>query len=134
MQKVFGNYKFNVRYKDTTVKLPIKDLDVIGTDGNKYQIHNVMLSNLSLRIKLTAPNTVASATLNNTPLIPDFSVSLSLKDGTNIDLPFSDCFGAGSDNSSTMQVKYSSLFKEPILLEDIESITICDTTIPIDIK
>ena len=122
---------FTVRYKDTTVKLPIDELEVIGSEGYRYQIHKIFLSPIGLHMKLTAPNTIN----RNDPyskIMPDFQVSVVLQEGTVVELLEAGRGGRGEGGSDLLDAHYEVMFNPPIPLDTIKALIICDTTYEIN--
>ena len=122
---------FTVRYKDATVKVPVDDLHVTGAEGYEYQIHEVFLSPLGIHMELTAPNTITGDP--NDRLMPDFVVSVLLNDGTAVEMPGADRGGGGGVDEERLDAHYGATFKEPIPLDTIAGLIICDQTLPVEI-
>lgn len=122
---------FTIRYRDATVKVPVDDLTVTGTEGYEYQIHEVFLSPLGVHMELTAPNTVTGDP--NDRVMPDFTVSVLLTDDTIVEMTHNNKGGGGDQSSATIDAHYGSRFKEPIPLDTIAGLIICDQTLPVEI-
>lgn len=124
--------KFTVRYKDTTVKIPIDELEVIGSEGYHYQIRKLSLSPIGIHMELTAPNTI-NRNDPNSRLMPDFHVSVMLNDGTVIELVEASRGGGGDISSDVIEAHYDVIFNPPIPLDTIKALIICDTTYEINL-
>lgn len=122
---------FTVRYKDATVKAPVDDLHVTGTEGYEYQIHEVFLSPLGVHMELTAPNTITGDP--NDRLMSDFVVSVLLNDDTVVEMTGANRGGGGGVDEERLDAHYGAAFKEPIPLDTIAGLIICDQTLPVEI-
>ena len=123
---------FTIRYKDATVKVPVDDLTVIGTEGYEYQIHEIFLSPLGIHMELTAPNTLDKEDpLSH--LMPDFTVSVLLTDDTIVEMGYGNRGGGGDVSDETLDAHYGNTFKKPIPLDTIAGLIICDQTLPVEI-
>jgi len=121
---------FTIRYRDTTVEVPVGSLEVTGSEGLVYRVHEIMLSPLSVHLELTAPNTLS----RDNPLsrlMPDFSLSAQLTDGSVVQLVGANSGGGGNVDSQTLDAHYGAMFPFPTPVEDIEALIICDTTFPL---
>lgn len=125
-----GEWKlqFTLRYRDCTVRVPVRGLCVTGAEGNEYTVKELLLSPLGVHVELTAPNTLQPQTL-----LEDFQVSLRLADGTEY-ADFSDREGGGSGSldAVTLKAHCNVTFKMPVPLEEIEALLICGTEIPLE--
>lgn len=123
--------RFNARYKDTTQNIPIqKDLEVTGIEGNQYQIHKILISKVGIHMNLIAPNTLKK----DKTIMKDFTVSIVLQDGTIIEIGNANKGGGGDSDATTFKAHYTASFDEPLPPENIKSIVICDTEIPVNLK
>lgn len=131
---VEGNWelKFTIRYKDTTVEVPVHELNVTGETGYEYQIHELFLSPLGIHMELTAPNTITGDA--HSSLMPDFTVSVLLTDDTVVELTHSNRGGGGDQSKPTIKAHYGSRFEEPIPLDTIASLVVCNQTIPVTVN
>lgn len=123
--------RFTARYRDTTISVPSEDINVPGT---KFQIYKILLSPLGIHmdLKLRSADTDDIRTQSGNDPNAGLTVSLHLTDGT--DLAVEDCnlhFGGGE--GSDWRGDYGALFDQPIPLEDIQSIVICGTEVPVEI-
>lgn len=123
---------FTVRYKDATVKVPVDDLHVTGTEGYEYQIHEVFLSPLGVHMELTAPNTLDKEDPHS-HLMPDFVVSVLLNDDTAVEMTGANRGGGGDVDEERLDAHYGAAFQEPIPLDTIAGLIICDQTFPVEI-
>ena len=125
---------FAVRYKDTSVKVPIKEVEVTDPKGYSYQIHRIRVSPIGLYIELTSPVRTKDTELLEGPMI-DFPVSVILSDDSRINM---DDWGYGAsveygDDVYTQEVNYGAFFKTPIPLDTIRGIEICGAVIDVDL-
>lgn len=123
---------FTVRYKDATVEVPVDDLNVIGTEGYEYQIHEVYLSPIGVHMELTAPNTLDREDPYS-HLMPDFTVSVLLNDDTAVEMTGANRGGGGGVDEERLDAHYGAAFKEPIPLDTIAGLIICGQTLPVEI-
>ena len=123
---------FAVRYKDTTVKLPIDEFEVVGSNGYQYQIHKIQISPIGLYIELTSPVGESGTDFFERPM-RDFNVSLILSDDSRIDLVNAAYGESAVLGADTCEVNYGVMFEQPIPLDTIKTLIICDTTVDIDL-
>jgi len=123
---------FTVRYKDATVKVPVDDLHVTGTEGYEYQIHEVYLSPIGIHMELTAPNTLDKEDPHS-HLMPDFTVSVLLNDDTAVEMTDTNSGGGGGVDEERLDAHYGAAFQEPIPMDTIAGLIICDQTLPVKI-
>lgn len=124
--------EFTVRYKDTTVEIPVDDPKVSDSGGNQYQIRKIMLSPIGVHVDITAPNPHMD-NAKNASLYPNFSASVVLSDGTVIELKDRNIAANGKSDSATFNADFGAMFDEPIPLEEIKALVICDTTFPVEL-
>lgn len=118
---------FVLRYRKTSIRIS-KDFEVKGTLGSTYLVHQIDISPVNLRLLVTAPTPLGMG--ESRTLFDDFDVVVKLRSGEEI--PVIGAFGAGwNDEDETVDVQYEESFREPIFLEDVESLIICDMMIPL---
>lgn len=118
--------RFTLRYQDTTQTIPAKDLQVRGSSGASYQINRILLSPLGLHIDVTAPSSFGSG-----QVLPDFTVSLVLTDGSLLPIQSFNCGGSATEGKPTMRANWGTMFDQPIPPETIQALILCDTTVPL---
>lgn len=118
--------QFTLRYQDTTQLIPAKDLQVRGSAGTSYQINRILLSPLGLHIDVTAPNSFGSG-----QVLPDFTVSLILTDGSQLPIQSFNCGSSATEGKPTMRANWGTMFDQPIPPETIQALILCDTTVPL---
>ena len=123
---------FTVRYKDATVEVPVDDLHVTGTEGYEYQIHEVYLSPIGVHMELTAPNTLDREDPYS-HLMPDFTVSVLLNDDTAVEMTGANRGGGGGVDEERLDAHYGAAFREPIPLDTIAGLIICDQTLSVEL-
>lgn len=138
-QKGTWNLQFAIRYKDTTKTFYLWNREVAGYDGVIYTIQRAALSPFGLHLDLTCPHPdtehmeigsqeyAAALTITS----DEFQVGLRLTDGTQIDLDDWNMGGHGSESKKNMTWNYGASFAEPIPMENVQSIIICGTEIPV---
>lgn len=122
--------KFTIRYKDTTVKIPVHNLTVQDSNRLQYEICEILLSPIGIHIDLTAPNPYASG---DSSALSGFTVSLLLSDGTIAELNDKNRGWSGNVESKAVNADFGAMFEEPIPLEQIRALIICDTTVPVEL-
>lgn len=133
------NLQFTIRYKDTTKTIPLRDQEAAGYDGTVYTIQRACISPIGLHLDLTCPRPDTEGmevgsqeyakAFSTTP--EKFQVSLGLADGTRILLDDWNMGGHSSENKKNMTWDYGASFAEPIPIENIHSIIVCGTEIPV---
>ena len=113
---------FTIRYPDTSIKLPVKDLIVYDETGKKYQVKRIILSSMGIHMDVIEYDPVF-AEVSYT----GFKTTLVLQDGTEVPLE-----GGGGgrmrEGDEIRKFSYYGGFDVPIPREDIKAIVICGTT------
>ncbi|MCI2105774.1 MAG: DUF4179 domain-containing protein [Intestinimonas sp.] len=122
---------YTLRYKDSTVKVPVHDLSVNDEFGEEYTIKKILLSPIGLHLEIIAP--VPERMGKDNVLMQNFHVSLLLSDGTNIALE-ANAGGSYTMGNKTADAHYAAMFDTPISLEEIEALILCDTTFPLNLS
>lgn len=122
---------FTIRYEDTTVKLPVKNKKVAGGNGMVYEIERILLSPLGIHVDMTIPNP-GTLGLGIMDLATDLTVSILLSDGTEVKMESANKGYSGSEDSKTYSAYFGDMFPEPIPMEQIVGIRICDTVAPVE--
>lgn len=123
--------RFTVRYKDTTVKLPVDELSVTDSKGYSYQIHDIYLSPIGIYMDLTSPVSSNGADLFDRPFdrpMVNFHVSVILAEDSRIDLVDTNCGVSTEYGADIKDVHYGAIFDQPIPKDSIKALVICDTT------
>ena len=116
---------YTLRYRDSTVKVPVHKLRVTDSDAKEYQINKIWISPIGLSLKgrcfdpqgnhtMDSFQAVIKKTDGTTVLLKEFSKGIHLKEGAQ----------AGDIN-------YQALFPQPIPLDEIETLIICDIEVSI---
>lgn len=139
--------EYTLCYKDSTKKVPVKNLVVNDTYDNEYTIKEIKISPIGIYMdfeidkkknsdeKMTVSITSEDGTQEKEVEVnrENFTVSLLLKDGTEVKLKGS--YGEGSGPlSTTYKGDYQDIFDTPIPLDDMEALIICGTTYPLEIN
>lgn len=124
---------FTVRYRDTTVKVPADDLEVAGVDGITYQIRKILLSPLGLHMDLKILN-IQDLQAFFSQHRSDFTVSLLLEDGSELELGNTNFGSSGSEGETTGKGDYGAFFDQPIPLDQISALVINGVSVPVDIS
>ena len=114
---------YTLRYPDSSVKLPVKNMQVVDKAGKKYQLDKGLVSPIGLHIEGEQFEPVWG---EQKPM-KEFPVTLLLTDGSEILLE--DCAGgiSFSEGDRTADCHFEAMFPEPIPLESIETLIICGT-------
>ena len=114
---------FTLRYPDTTEELPVKSFDVTDAAGQQFRVKNILLSPLGIHLDLLFfdPDYEGG-------IFRDFSISLMLKDGTELKLPDGGGGGSWKSGDKKADIDYYAEFDIPIPREDIKAIVICGTS------
>lgn len=117
--------RFALRYRDSTVKLPVKDLHFTDNDGRECTIHEMSVSSLSFRLHMDVQK------LEEDDWHFQLTAALRLKDGTVEPIASSNGGSSGTTGKASQKAYYTGSFSVPHLVEDIEAIIVCDTEIPV---
>ena len=126
---------FTLRYPDTTVNMPLREkLTVYDEFRGEYVISKIQISAFAVQMKLTAPNPdyIHPEKRGSNPF-ENFTVSVRLKDGDEVKLSNS-ANAHGTTDSPTLKASYNGRFPEPLAPSEIESLIICGTEIPVNLK
>ncbi len=120
--------KFILRYKDSSKEIPTNNLCVTGEDGGKYMVNRISVSPVGLHMDVVAPIPQSDDDQFDVGkhFMQDFNVALQLIDGAVVDIEASKG-GAYSEDDKTAKAYYSAMYDEPIALENIDALIICDT-------
>ena len=131
---------FAIRYEDTTTTLRPGDLVVHNTDGDRFTVHKIHLSPFGINMKLTVPNahyglpllTGSAPQEEREKRFPkDFQLSLRLTDGTLLPIEGGTSSG-GSLDKPTHKGTYHAMFDQPIPLNTVAALVLCDTEYPLN--
>ncbi len=125
-----GPWKLNytLRYKDSTISVPVKKLKVTDKAGKNYQVNKILLSTIGLHIQGIYFNPVWE---EENPL-QYFKVSIRKKNGTIIDIQNSNKGYSFAQNDTSADIQFEAMFPEPIPMNDIEAVIICGTEVPVE--
>lgn len=123
--------KYTLRYEDTTVEVPVRNLTLTTEEGYTYKIKKILLSSVGIHIDMETPNPdTAGMTIEDWIRFPGFTVSVKLTDGTVTELTGGNRGGHGSEDKTVYDADYGNTFAVPIPLDQIEAIILCGTVIP----
>lgn len=123
--------RFALRYRDSTVKVPLHDTVVDGKSGETYVLHELWISPIGLNVALTAPTAMRDelgslSTGNMRPV-------LRLKDGTELEMCRSGSTGSWRSGDETYEAHLEGQFSTIVPLEDMEAVIFNDVEIPLDL-
>ncbi len=126
-----GPWKLNytLRYEDTSVSIPIRDLKVTDADGDNYRIDEAIISPVGLRVN----GAVLDPQWSVEPPFKNFTVAIKTKDGSVVVLEDHSSGGGYTEGDKTADFRFNAMFEIPIELENIEALIICDIEYPITI-
>lgn len=124
---------FVIRYEDTTKSIPCRGLQITDEQGNVYQMKRLQLSPFGIHADMKAPNPYLKGLAEKgiTYQYP-IEVAILLADGTEVVLDDASMGHHGKTEGETFQVQYDNMFDEPIPVDTIKAIRICDTVVPVD--
>lgn len=121
--------RFALRYQDNSVTLPLKNQVVTDALGKEYRVKEATLSPVGLHLEIVAP-----VPDRGHGILSDFTVSLRLKDGTQIALQNSSHGGGWTEGDTTVNSGLTSLFDIPVPPEEVEALILCGTAIPLALE
>ena len=129
-----GTWKldFTIRYEDTTQTIPCRGVQATDEDGNVYQLKRLQLSPFGVHVDMVGPNPYQTgAAKPGTYYHYPVSVTLLMADGTEVRMEDETQGYHGDTEGQTFKVQYDTMFDQPIPVETIKAIRICDTIIPV---
>lgn len=123
---------YTLRYKDTTVKVPVRERNVADESGETYHINKIFISKLGLHVDARWNNPRSFAVTES--LCKDFQVSIKFTDGTTLFLEDNNKSANYKMGAKTANFDYSALFDAPVMLDTIQAIIICDREYPVTIS
>ena len=130
-----GTWKldFTIRYEDTTKRVPCRGQKITDEMGTVYQLKRLQISHFGVHADLEAPNPYrAELKEEGTPYLYPVKVAILLTDGTEVMLDGGSMGYHGKTEGETFKVQYDNMFDQPIPMETIKAIRICDTVIPVN--
>ena len=119
--------KYTLRYPDSTEELPVKPFEIVDDGGRRFKVEGIMLSPLGIHLDLIFfdPDYEGG-------VFKDFTMSLVMKDGTEMLLNDGGGGGSWKEGDKKADVDYYAEFDIPIPREDIKAIIICGITYELD--
>ena len=122
------NLKFCLRYEDTSVNIPVRNLKVTNAEGISYTIHKMTLSPVGIHLDMTVPNNYTDGKLYDA-VFHGFTVAVVLGSGQVI--PMEDRNMGRHGRGKWADADYGAFFEEPIDISNISEILICGTAVEI---
>lgn len=116
---------YTLRYRDSTVKVPVHKLRVTDSDAKEYQIDKIWLSPIGLSLKGRCFDPQGNRVMDL------FQVAIQKTDGTTVLLKECSKGIHSKGEARAVDVDYQALVPQPISLEEIEALIICDTEVSI---
>ncbi len=129
LEKGSWELKFTIRYEDSSIQIPANDTMVKDGSDKTYTIHSIIVSPIGMHMDLTAPNRTKFFAHDETPY-QDFTVSLILRDGREINLEDRNIASHGDMEDDNHDANFGARFDEPIPLEQMQEIVICGISFP----
>ncbi len=120
------NLRFTLRYNDTSVNVPVSNMNVQDAVGKRYQIEKITLSQIGVHVDFTMQKAEAESSIGDV----DFTLSVVLTDDTVIDVSGGFACSIGSDDTA-YKGDYGAFFDEPIPMENIKALIICGSTLEV---
>lgn len=117
--------KFTVRYEDSSVTIPVADTAIEDAGGKEYIIHQIVVSPIGIHLDITAPNPYING-FENEFQFGDISLAVVMGDGTVKNVEDLNFETHGDMDAKTHEANVGALFTEPVPLDQIEGILICD--------
>lgn len=130
VQEGVWELKFTVRYRDTTKTVPVKNISVTGGDGAEYTIQKMELSPVGLHLKMVG--TPVRNDERSLEMYKGFTVQLHLRDGRYMEVKDGNLGGGGKLEKGKFKWRYGAMFDTPVTLEEIQSVVVCGTEIPVE--
>lgn len=118
---------YTLRYEDSTKSVPVDHLKVIAEDGRKYQVNKILLSPVGLHIQ----GLYFDPVWEEQKALKNFKVSIRKENGEIIPLENTTGGYSFSQNDTSADIRFEAMFREPIPLDEIESLIICNKEVPI---
>ncbi len=118
---------YTLRYQDSTQSVPVDHLQVTAEDGRKYQVNKILLSPIGLHIQGLYFDPVWGE--QNT--LRDFDVSIQKENGDIISLVDTTGECSFAKNDTAADIRFEAMFQQPIPLDEIKSLIICNEEVPI---
>ncbi len=120
---------YTLRYEDTSVSIPIKDLKVTDADGDSYRIDEAIISPVGLRIN----GTILDPSWRGEPPFKNFTVAIKTTEGAVILLEDHSSGGGYAEGDKTADFRFNAMFEIPMELKDIEALVICGVEYPLTV-
>ena len=120
--------KFIVRYENSGKDIPLDEITAKDDSGIAYCIENIELSSVGIHFDMTIPNPYQTG-LDTEPIYQNFSLSILLDDGTEFKVENWNIGTHGDLDSDTLIANFGALFDNPISIENIVALQICETTV-----
>lgn len=118
---------YTLRYKDSTISVPTKKLNITDDAGKEYQINKILLSTIGLHIQGIHFNPV----WGEEEMLQHFKVSIRKVDGTVIDMQNASKGYSFAQNDTSADIRFEAMFPQPIPTTEIEAVIICGTEVPV---
>ncbi len=120
---------YTLRYEDTSVSIPIKNLKVTDADGDTYRIDEAIISPVGLRLN----GVVLDPQWQGEPPFDNFTVAINTNDGSVVLLEDHSSGGGYAEGDKTADFRFNAMFETPMELKNIEALIICGVEYPLTI-
>lgn len=121
--------RYTLRYKDTTVTVPVTERNVTDESGETYRIRRISVSKLGVHVDARW-NQPRSFTAGEA-LCRDFRVSVRFTDGETLFLEDNNKGVNYKEGAKTANFDYTARFDFPVELEAIQAVVICGREYPV---
>ena len=111
---------YTLKYRDSSVKLPVKNMQIVDKTGKKYCLDKGLISPIGLHIE----GELYEPVWGEDNAMKAFSVTLLLSDGSEILLEGATGMSF-SKGDPTADCHFEAMFPEPIPIESIQTLIIC---------
>ena len=122
------SFKFQFAFEDSSIQLPAGQ--TVNLDGVEATLDRVELSPLSFLVEYTVPDTRASDEVWSNRHFQNVPISLTMKDGSTVDL--SNSGGSVRPQGQVIVCQRSDIFDAILSLDEVASITIGDLTLSVN--
>ena len=122
------SFKFQFAFENSSIQLPAGQ--TVNLDGLEATLDRVELSPLSFLVEYTVPDTRASDVVWSNRHFQNVPISLTMKDGSTLDL--SNSGGSVRPQGQVIVCQRSDIFEAILSLDEVASITIADLPLPVN--
>ena len=118
---------YTLRYKDSTISVLAKKINVTDDAGKEYQINKILLSTIGLHIQ----GIIFDPVWGQEDMLDHFKVSIRKVDGTVIDMQNTSKGYSFAQNDTSADIRFEAMFPRPIQTSEIEAVIVCGMEVPV---